>query len=517
MTGLLNSISRGLPTGAANLLSSFFWFVHAVLKLCQRKTRGLLQSVVLIMFFSPVTSFASTTQGHEQDPIAPVLLWVTLIFSFAILGRYIARRLNQPGVLGELLMGVILGNICYFFGLQLITVLREGSAIFNIMRDMLTNMPLSEAVSKSIANPLYAAEITNALSSPNGIEYIKVGYVLDIFARFGVIFLLFVVGLESSLQELKHTGVESVKVALIGVLAPVILGFAVAAFLMPAASYQAHLFVAATLSATSVGITARVLMELKKLRTREARTILGAAMIDDILGLIILAVVSSIVINGQVDFIVILRVSISSLLFFSGALLIGPFVLRQSIRCFAFLEDWEAKLFVSFIFVMTLSWLATLIQLASIIGAFAAGLIIHDGFFDGLDKSQQKAKIKQLVSPLESILAPLFFMLIGMQVKLESFMDWHVLLMASGLIIAAIIGKLLSGLGGNKKDDRLLIGIGMMPRGEVGLVFASIGRTLGVIGDQLFSAIILMVIITTLAAPPLLKIRYTKIDSTGKS
>jgi len=465
----------------------------------------------------PVYSFASSAQHHEQDPIASVLLWITLIFSFAILGRYIARRLNQPGVLGELLMGVLLGNLCYFFGLQLITVLREGSAIYTILRDMLTNVSLQEAVSKSISNPYYAAQVTQALSSPEGIEYIKIGYVLDIFSRLGVIFLLFVVGLESSIQELKHTGVESLRVAVIGVLAPVILGFAVAALLMPQASYQAHLFVAATLSATSVGITARVLMELKKIRTREARTILGAAMIDDILGLIILAIVSSIVINGQVDLVMVLQVIVSALIFFSGTLLIGPFVLKQAIRCFAFLEEWEAKLFVSFIFVMTLSWLATLMQLASIIGAFTAGLIIHDGFFDGMDKSHQKAKIKQLISPFESILAPLFFMLIGMQVKLESFMDWQVLLMAGGLIVAAVIGKLLSGLGGSRKDDRWLIGIGMMPRGEVGLVFASIGRTLGVIGDQLFSAIILMVIITTFAAPPLLKIRYAKIDTTGKS
>ena len=160
---------------------------------------------------------------------------------------------------------------------------------------------------------------------------------------------------------------------------------------------------------------------------------------------------------------------------------------------------------------MALSWLATLVQLSSIIGAFAAGMIINDSYFETGDKSRQhKLSIRDLVAPLEFLLAPLFFMLIGIQVKLESFFDWHVLFMASGLIIAAIVGKLLCGLAGNRKDDRLLIGIGMMPRGEVGLIFASIGRSLGVMSDQLFSAIILMVIVTTIIVPPLLKARYAK-------
>jgi Kef-type K+ transport system membrane component KefB len=173
---------------------------------------------------------------------------------------------------------------------------------------------------------------------------------------------------------------------------------------------------------------------------------------------------------------------------------------------------WEAKLFVSFIFVMALAWLASLVQLAAIIGAFAAGVILHDHYFKvtSPEDKEKNLSIHQLISPLESILAPMFFMVIGLQVKLETFFHAQVLLVASGLIIAAIIGKLVSGLGANKKSDRLIIGIGMLPRGEVGLVFASIGRTLGVISDDLFSAIVLMVIVTTFMAPPLLKARFAK-------
>ncbi|KTC81384.1 cation:proton antiporter [Legionella brunensis] len=467
---------------------------------------------LLLAGLCPALLYAGVPQDSHHDPIAPILLWVTLILFFAIVGRYIARRLKLPGVLGELLMGVLLGNLCYFFGLNLAVILREGPEIFNIMGEILKGMALPQAVATNITDPVYAKQVIAALTGQHGLDLIKVGYVLDVFSRYGVIFLLFMVGLESSIEELKHTGRESILVALIGVIAPIILGFTVAHLLLPRASYKVDLFVAATLSATSVGITARVLAEMKKLRTREARTILGAAMIDDILGLIILAVVSSLVINDAVDFAMVTRIIISALLFFATALTLGPILLRKVVVFFDnFLEFWEVKLLASFIFVMFLAWLATLVDLAAIIGAFAAGLILHDGFFISKKGQPSDARsIKNLVGPLESILAPLFFILIGIQVKLEAFADWHVLLMSTGLTIAAIVGKLLSGFGGSSKDDRLLIGIGMLPRGEVGLVFASIGRTLGVISDQLFSSIILMVIVTTFLAPPLLKSRYTK-------
>lgn len=461
---------------------------------------------MILLFLCPKILFAEAAENHI-DPVAPVIFWLTLIFLFGVMGRYAALKLNQPGVLGELLMGVLLGNICYFFGVQLFVVLREGSAVFNIMRDLLTGLPLRDAVEATIPDPFYAKTVIHALSSSQGVEIIKVAYVVDIFSRYGVIFLLFMVGLESSITELKHTGRESFLVAVIGVVAPILLGLLVTYFILPKSTFATELFVAATLSATSVGITARVLKEMNKLKTREARTILGAAMIDDILGLVILAIVSSLVISGIVSFSVVSQIIILALVFFAGSLWIGPIVLRKAVKIFSFLEPWEAKLCIAFLFVMSLAWLATLVQLASIIGAFAAGIIIHDGFFDTRERKTTLG-IKELVAPLEALLVPLFFMLIGIQVKIESFFNIEVLVIALGLITAAILGKLISGLGGNSKDDRFLIGIGMLPRGEVGLVFASIGRTLGVISDQLFAAIILMVIVTTFMTPLWLKKRY---------
>lgn len=456
--------------------------------------------------FFPACVFATAEVNHG-DPAASIIFWVTSIFFFGVIGRYIAKKLKLPGVLGELLMGIVIGNLCYFLGLQLAIVLREGPAIFNILTSVVSGVPLSQATHLYIPNIHYATQVTNVLSGEQGADLLKIAFIVDTFSRYGVIFLLFMVGLESSVVELRHTGRASLQVAIIGVAAPILLGLLVTALLMPQASLSADLFIAATLSATSIGITARVLKDMHKLQTREAKTILGAAMIDDVLGLVILAIVSSIVIRGVIDFKVVGRVIGFASIFFMGALFVGPWILRKTILFFKSFFVWEAKLFTAFLFLMGMAWLATLAQLATIIGAFVAGVIIHDGFFD---KNSDTLSIQTLVAPFEAILAPIFFMLIGIQVKIETFFDWHVLLIASGLIFAAVLGKLVSGLGASAKDDRLLIGIGMLPRGEVGLVFASIGRTIGVISDDLFSAIILMVIVTTLIAPPWLKLRYAK-------
>ena len=143
----------------------------------------------------------------------------------------------------------------------------------------------------------------------------------------------------------------------------------------------------------------------------------------------------------------------------------------------------------------------------AVIGRFAAGVILHDAYFHQWGKiDEHQFSIRDLIAPLEVILVPIFFVLMGVQVKLETFADMHVVLMAGGLILAAIIGKVISGFGASRKTNRVAIGIGMMPRGEVGLVFASIGKSLEVFSDELFSALVLMVIVTTLLTPPFLKL-----------
>jgi Kef-type K+ transport system membrane component KefB len=446
---------------------------------------------------------------QQLDSIASVLFWMMLIFGLGLVGRYLARCFNQPAVLGELLMGVVLGNLCYFFMIPHLIILRESATVFLAMQKVLAGWSLPNALHFVLPDGAQVSRLLTVLQAPDAFDLLQVAQVVDTFSRLGVIFLLFMVGLESSVTDIKQTGRDALSVALIGVICPVLLGYAVMYCLMPAVGFKTNLFVAATLSATSVGITARVLNELKKMRTREAKTILGAAIIDDILGLLILAVVSNIVVSGAVDAGVIAQILALAVGYFVLVLSLGPWVLRLLVRCCYFLDLWEKKLVVAFLFLMLLSWLATCAQLASIIGAFMAGLLIEDHYFEP-HTSTKRVVIHELIAPLEALLAPLFFMLIGMQVKCELFFDWHVLLIAAALITAAVIGKLASGIGVSGKVDRVLIGVGMLPRGEVGLVFAAIGRTLGVLSDQLFSAIILMVIVTTCIAPSWIKRRFNR-------
>jgi Kef-type K+ transport system membrane component KefB len=220
-----------------------------------------------------------------------------------------------------------------------------------------------------------------------------------------------------------------------------------------------------------------------------------------------LAAVSGIVVTGGIELGQISKVVLLAALFLGGAIYLSPYFLRAIIKMMRHLDMVEAKMFVSYMFVMVLAWLANLSGLATIIGAFTAGVILHDAYFKYWgDDEGRRVSIRDLIMPLEVILVPIFFVLMGLQVKLEAFLDWQVVGLATGLLIAAVVGKLVSGLGAKKSAGRLAIGFGMLPRGEVGLIFAAIGKELGVVNDALFSSLVLVVVITSLLAPPLLKL-----------
>ncbi len=449
------------------------------------------------------------TSVTHSDPIAPVIFGVTLILVAALIGRHLARRTRQPSVLGELLMGLLLGNVLAWSGYELMLVLREGTAVMDLMQAALAGADWQTAA-EMVKGKEDAAAFLEILKGPHGGEYLQVAHAVDVFSRYGVIFLLFHVGLETCVSDLRNVGGDSLRVALLGVLAPFALGFLASWLLAPANGYEQHMFLGATLCATSIGITARVLQDLRQSQSGEARIILGAAVMDDILGLIILAIVTGIIVTGTLQLSEVARTIALATLFIGAAIAMGPRVIRFLVCMLKRFDEMEAKIFISFVFVMTLAWIASLVGLATIIGAFAAGVLVMDDQFKPWECDNcRKYSIKELMGPLEAILVPIFFVLMGMQVKLESFLDWQVVLLASALIVAAVIGKLVSGLG--VRDPllrRLVVGVGMLPRGEVGLVFASIGRSLGVMSTEVFSAIVLMVIVTTFATPPLLKVLY---------
>ncbi len=385
-------------------------------------------------------------------------------------------------------------------------ILREGCAVFDMMELTLTGQPIVEAARESLGKE-HAALILEILHGQQGPELLQVAHTVDVFSRYGIIFLLFMVGLETSVEEMRQVGIEPIRVAILGVVLPFLLGLGLTYFLLPEISLNTDLFIAAALVATSIGITARVLRDMQQEKSHEARVILSAAVVDDILGLIVLAVVSGIIVSGGVELGNIVKTITLAMLFLASAVVLGPTFLRFTIKLIDHLDIVEAKMFISFLFVMVLAWFANLVGLATIIGAFTAGVILHDAYFEHWgDHKEHPYSIRDLIMPLEVILVPIFFVLMGVQVKLELFLDWNVVVVAAGLLVVAVIGKLASGLGASKGTNRLAVGFGMVPRGEVGLIFAAVGMSLGVIDDALFASLVLMVIITTLMAPPLIKL-----------
>lgn len=467
--------------------------------------------IISILIYCPASpAMAESNIVYHGDPIAPVILSVTGILFFALLGRFIARRLNQPSVLGELIIGIVIGNLLFYFGVDLVTVLREGTAIFNMVEQTFQGLSLEQSARQAL-EPNVSERVIAIMQGPQGSQLLQIAQTVDVFSRYGVIFLLFLVGLESSVEEMRKVSGDSMSVAIIGMLCPISLGFIATYLLMPQLSINTDLFIAATLGATSVGITASVLRELQKLHAKEANIILGAAVIDDVLGLILLAIVTGIIVSGSVEINEILSIVALSTLFLLSAFLLSPRLLKFAIKLVRYMDVAEAKLFISFIFVMILAWFANLVGLATIVGAYAAGLILHDAYFTHWgDHTHHRLSIKDLVAPLEAILVPIFFVLMGIQVKLEAFLDLNIIMIAAVLLVVAIFGKLVSGMGARRGTNKWAVGIGMMPRGEVGLIFASIGKSLGVISDNLFSAIVLMIIVTTLLTPPLLKSSFSR-------
>jgi Kef-type K+ transport system membrane component KefB len=400
----------------------------------------------------------------HADPVAFVALALAVILAGAKLGGDLVERLGQPAVLGELLVGIALGNL-HLIGL-------------------------------------------------NGLEAIKTDPGLDVLARLGVLILLFEVGIESTVGEMLQVGMRALVVAVLGVVAPWILGWGVGALVLPHHSIYVHVFLGATLTATSVGITARVLRDLGRSKTAEARIILGAAVIDDVLGLVILAVVGSTIAaantGGSMSFGAVALIVAKATAFLFGSLWLGLRLFPRVLRISARLRGQGVLLATALVFCFLVAWLASAIGLAPIVGAYAAGLILERVHWrDFTEKGEHS--LEDLVRPIGSFLVPVFFVLTGMRVDLSAFGHANVLGLAGLLTVAAVLGKQLCALGGlGTSLDRLTIGIGMIPRGEVGLIFASIGLGLSVKGEAIidapiYSAVVIMVMLTTLVTPPLLK------------
>ena len=412
----------------------------------------------------PLLSLLDAVPAPVADHGLTLALALALILTVARLGGHLAERLGQPAVLGELLAGVLLGNLGHV-GLGWFGTLAQDP-------------------------------------------------VIDGLARIGVILLLFEVGLESTVADMAKVGVRSFVVAVLGVVAPWVLGWGVGVLLFPGHSGYMHLYLGATLTATSVGITARVLRDLGASQTGEARVILGAAVIDDVLGLVILAVVGSLIQAANLDATVSLGgvawILGKALLFLGGALWLGLQLSPRLFHLTARLRGPGVLLATAMVLCFTLAALAAAIGLAPIVGAYAAGLVLERVHYQAFT-ARGETDLEHLVKPVSTLLVPIFFVVMGMQVDLAAFGQASALGLALLLTVAAVLGKQACALGalGSELDPKT-IGLGMIPRGEVGLIFANLGLGMVVHGEKIvdstvYSAVVVMVLLTTVLTPPALQ------------
>ncbi len=400
----------------------------------------------------------------HADGGAHLVLALAVLLAAAKIGGDLCERMGQPAVLGELLAGVLLGNL-------------------------------------DLVGVSWFRGLTGDVA-------------LEGLAGVGVVLLLFEVGLESTVSDMRKVGWRALIVALLGVVAPWLLGYGVGVLMLPDHSPYMHLFLGATLTATSVGITARVLRDLGRSQSPEARIILGAAVIDDVLGLVILAVVGSLIASADAGTAIsvtgIGMIVLKAVVFLFGSLWLGTMASPRLFGLTARLRGSSLLLVTALVFCFLLAAGAAAIGLAPIVGAYAAGLILERVHYqDFTDRGEHH--LEELVRPVSSFLVPIFFVLMGLKVELAGMFDPHHLGLALLIVVVAIIGKQLCALGGlGTSLDKLSIGIGMIPRGEVGLIFANLGLSLVVGGERIvdqamYSIIVLMVLVTTVITPPALK------------
>jgi len=412
------------------------------------------------MSLQPLTAAADA----HVDPVASAVVALSVLLLAGKLGGELATRVGQPAVLGELVAGIALGNISF-----------GGHTPF-----------------RSIA----------------------ANETIEVLGGIGALILLFEVGVGSSVGQMLKVGVTSLFVAVLGVVVPFALGWGVGAWLLPDASPYVHAFLGATLCATSVGITARVFKDLGSSRTPEARIILGAAVIDDVLGLIILAAVAGAIAAAAqgIPFSLtsVARTTGAAIAFLIGALVIGTTAAPRVFSMASLLQVRGVLVTVSLSLCFLFAWVSSLIGLAPIVGAFAAGLVLEDVHFkDFIDRGERS--LEELLTPISDVLVPVFFVLMGLRTDLGAFAAAGALGLGVALIAVAIIGKQACALGVTAPGvNRMVVGIGMVPRGEVGLIFANVGAGLTlngapVIGPSTFSAVVVMVVVTTVVTPAALK------------
>lgn len=439
--------------------------------------------------FSQVSPWLAEIPEAEVEPLvlASVLLSLVVVYLAAKIGGELCARINLPAVLGELIGGVIVG----VSAMHLIVFPEGGGEVQSLLMN-LVGMTTGQ--------------------TPGDLLRVFQGEseVISVLAELGVIVLLFEIGLESDLKELIRVGPQAAVVAVVGVVAPFAAGTAGLIAIFGIDTIPA-VFAGAALTATSIGITAKVLAEMQKLSSKEGQIIIGAAVLDDVLGIIVLAVVASLAKTGEIEILNVAYLIAGAATFLVGSIFIGRLLSPYFVMVVNQMRTRGQVIISSLIFAFVLAYIAAAIQLEAILGAFAAGLILAE--------TSKHKEIEEQISPIADMLVPIFFIVVGARTDLSVLNPLEPanragLVIASFLVVVAVIGKVIAGFAifGQPGINRLAVGVGMIPRGEVGLVFAGVGAASGVLTESLDAAIIVMVIFTTFLAPPLLRVVFKEDD-----
>ncbi len=437
----------------------------------------------------------ATTNAAESSSLvlAGVLLSLVVIYLASKVGGELCARINLPPVLGELVGGVVVG----VSALHLLVFPEAGADVTNSL--IVRFLQSTAGLSLEAAGSVFQSQ----------------SEVISVLAELGVVILLFEIGLESDLQELIRVGPQAAVVAVVGVVTPFAAGTAGLIYLFNIPAVPA-IFAGAALTATSIGITAKVLAEIGRLSSTEGQIIIGAAVLDDILGIIVLAVVASLAKTGEIEIANVIYLIISAAVFLVGSILLGRFLSPYFVTLVNEMKTRGQVLLTALIFAFILSYIAAAIQLEAILGAFAAGLILAE--------TDKRRELEEQVIPVADMLVPIFFVTVGARTDLGVLnpaipSNREGLTLAIFLIIVAILGKVVTGLTvfGQPGINRLAIGVGMIPRGEVGLVFVGVGSASGTLSPAIEAAIIMMVILTTFVAPPLLRLVFQESEAESTS
>lgn len=428
---------------------------------------------------TPLLATATETESGSLV-LAGVLLSLVVVYLASKLGGELSNRVGLPPVLGELLGGVVVG----ISALHLLVFPESGADSSSLL---MTFLQTTAGLRPDAVSATFQAQ----------------SEVLSVLADLGVIILLFEIGLESNLRELLEVGLQATLVGVLGVVVPFAAGTVGLMTLFNVPVVPAS-FAGAALTSTSIGITSRVLSEMGRLSSKEGQIILGSAVVDDVLGIILLAVVASLAKTGVVDVGNVVYLIISATGFLLGAILLGRFFNKSFVAIADKLKTRGQLVIPAFTFALVMSYFAAAIQLEAILGAFAAGLV--------LDETDKRKELQKQVIPIADLLVPIFFVSVGAKTNLGVLnpaipSNREGLSMATFLIVVAILGKVFTGFAvfGQPQINRLAIGVGRIPRGEVGLVFVGVSSASGILSKPLEAAIIMMVIVTTFLAPPWLR------------